>query len=190
MPMRLYLIRHGETEWNRRKLLQGSMDIPLNENGLAVARQTAEGLREAGMRFDRIYSSPLVRAHKTAQILCPGQEIQTDHRLREISFGDLEGTSCLTVTDLPMPTPGGESSQDLQSRAMEFLREVMEDPENQGKQILISAHGGVIRSVLMYIKGIPHEEFWLGSVSKNCGVTVLETEGETLSIRQENITFY
>ena len=189
-PMRLYLIRHGETEWNRQKRLQGSVDIPLNENGLAIARQTAEGLREAGMHFDRIYSSPLVRAHKTAQILCPGQEIQTDHRLREISFGDLEGTSFLTVTDLPMPAPGGESSQELQSRAVEFLEEVIADPENQGKQILISAHGGVIRSVLMYIKGIPHEAFWLGSVSKNCGVTVLEAEGDTLSIQQENVIFY
>ena len=52
--MRLYLIRHGETEWNRQKRLQGSVDIPLNENGLAIARQTAEGLREAGMHFDRI----------------------------------------------------------------------------------------------------------------------------------------
>ena len=188
--MRLYLIRHGETEWNRQKRLQGSMDIPLNENGLAIARQTAEGMGKAGIRFDRIYSSPLRRAYRTAQILCPGQEIQVDDRLREISFGDLEGTSCLTVTDLPMPAPGGESSQDLQSRTMEFLREVTTDPENQGKRILISTHGGVIRSVLMYIKGIPHEAFWLGSVSKNCGVTVLEAEGDTLSIQQENVIFY
>lgn len=188
--MKLYFIRHGETDWNRQKRLQGNVDIPLNENGRAIARATALGMEKAGLHFDRVYSSPLSRARETARLLCPGQEIRVDERLREISFGDLEGTNYQVVAQLPMPAPGGESSRELQSRAMEFLGEMIADPENQGKKILISTHGAVIRSLLMYIKGIPHEDFWKGNVSKNCGVTILEAQEGKITLREENVVFY
>lgn len=188
--MTLYLIRHGQTEWNRLHRLQGTNDIPLNENGLAVARATALGMKEAGLTFDRIYSSPLSRAYETARILCPDQEIEIDDRLREISFGNLEGTPYGAVADLPMPAPGGEDCLEVQVRVMACLREITADPINQGKRVLVSAHGAAIRSVMMALKGFPREEFWTGGVSKNCGVTILEVEGDTLTIREENKVYY
>ena len=188
--MTLYLIRHGQTEWNRLHRLQGTIDIPLNESGLAVARATAHGMKEAGLTFDRVYSSPLSRAFETARILCPDREIQTDARLREISFGELEGTPYGAVADLPMPAPGGEDCLEVRDRVMACLREIMADPEKQGKRILISAHGAVIRSVMMALQGFPREEFWTGGVSKNCGVTILEVEGECLTVREENKVYY
>lgn len=188
--MKLYLIRHGETDWNRQKRLQGNVDIPLNENGEAIARATALGMEKAGLHFDRVYSSPLSRAYETARSLCPDQEIEKDDRLREISFGDLEGKVYTDVTALSMPAPGGETFQALQARVMDFLREIAADPENQGKKILVSAHGGVIRSVMMTLKNIPQEAFWTGGVSKNCGVTILDVEGDTLTIREENKVYY
>ena len=190
MSMTLYLIRHGETDWNRQHRFQGSNDIPLNENGLAVARETAAGMARVGLTFDRIYSSPLSRAYETARILCPQQEIQVDQRLREVSFGDLEGEVYQDVKSLPMPAPGGEDIPELQSRVLSCLEEIMTDPENQGKRILVSAHGGVIRSVMMHLIDLPREEFWRGGVSKNCGMTILDVEGETLTIREENKVFY
>lgn len=91
---------------------------------------------------------------------------------------------------LPMPAPGGEDCTELQARMMDCLRDIASDPANQGKRILVSAHGAAIRSVMMGLKGFPREEFWPGGVSKNCGVTILDGEDGTFTIREENIVFY
>ena len=89
--MKLYLIRHGETDWNIVKRLQGATDIPLNENGEALARETAEGLKE--IPFDMVFTSPLKRAYRTAEIVKGNREIPLiiEERIREICFGDYEG---------------------------------------------------------------------------------------------------
>lgn len=187
--MRLFLMRHGETDWNRQHLLQGNQDIPLNEAGIRLAVQTAEGMHRAGLTFDCIYSSPLQRARHTAQLLCPGQPLILDDRLRELSFGAYEGTICPALADLPLAAPGGESVADLQARAMAFLREVAADPANQGKRILISTHGALIRSVRMALKGLPLAGFWTGGVSPNCSVTILRAEGPHLILEQENLLY-
>ncbi|HNR00235.1 MAG TPA: histidine phosphatase family protein, partial [Trueperaceae bacterium] len=85
----LWLIRHGETEWNRQGRIQGHSDNPLNDLGRAQAR--ALGGRLAVVRFDRIYSSDLGRAIETARLVFPDRAIETDVRLREVSAGVLEG---------------------------------------------------------------------------------------------------
>ena len=64
--MDIYLIRHGETDYNKGKRLQGTVDIPLNEKGIELAKKTAEGMKD--IRFDRIYTSPLIRAKKLSLI--------------------------------------------------------------------------------------------------------------------------
>ena len=81
--MNIYLVRHGETIWNKEGRIQGREDVPLNEKGIALAEITSEGMRE--IPFDVIYSSPLIRARKTAEIMrgdrtCP---IIEDDRLRD-----------------------------------------------------------------------------------------------------------
>lgn len=189
--MRLYWLRHGETDWNRQQRLQGNVDIPLNERGIAIAQETARGLKRAGLHFDRVYTSPLSRARETARILCPGQDLWVDPRLREISFGTLEGTRYGAVEALPMPAPGGESSQELRRRVAAFLAEVIGDRENRGRQLLISTHGAVIRGLLMELKGTPHEDFWKGNVTRNCGMAVLEVDEEKkITLRAENLVLY
>ena len=82
--MKIYLIRHGETDWNLEQRLQGAMDIPLNENGIELARETARGLRD--VPFDVIYTSPLRRARQTAEIIRGDREIPLieEPRIREI----------------------------------------------------------------------------------------------------------
>ena len=92
MPLtRLYLIRHGQTDWNVRAALQGRTDIALNDTGRAQAREARALLQ--GVRFDAVYSSPLSRAVETAALVSGWERgaIQTDERLTEIAFGPWEG---------------------------------------------------------------------------------------------------
>lgn len=90
--MKLYIIRHGETSWNRERRLQGRSDIALNENGRALARATAEGMKD--IPFDLAFTSPLVRAKETAGLILEGRNVPIveDERIIEISFGAYEGT--------------------------------------------------------------------------------------------------
>ena len=89
--MELYLVRHGKTDWNAQGKLQGNIDIHLNDEGKKSAIELGEKLKNVD--FDRIYSSPLSRAYETAQLICGQRQIPifTDNRLREISFGVMEG---------------------------------------------------------------------------------------------------
>ena len=95
--MKIYLIRHGETDWNKERRLQGRKDIPLNENGVQVAKLTAESLSQ--VKFDKVYSSPLKRAFETATLVTAGQyTIEKETRLLEIDFGVCEG-ACTEEAD-------------------------------------------------------------------------------------------
>lgn len=203
--MDIYLIRHGETDYNKRKRLQGVTDIPLNAQGIWLARKTAEGLRD--IAFDRIYSSPLIRARRTAEIIRgdrPIEIIETDG-LKEISFGDYEG---LTVLDgeynIPDPDfldffraperyrtpPNGESIEHLRERTTTFLREIMNDPANEDGTFLMASHGAAIRGILSGLKGLPIAKFWENGVHKNCAVTLLHAEHGKFEIVFENRVYY
>ena len=89
--MKLYIIRHGETAWNKKFLLQGQTDIPLNENGRELAQVTARALQM--VPFDLCITSPLLRAKETAQIILGSRKIPflEDARIQEIGFGTYEG---------------------------------------------------------------------------------------------------
>ena len=103
--MLIYIVRHGTTEWNSEHKIQGRTDIMLDSLGREMARQTGEKLREMGIIFDRVYSSPLKRAYETARLIVnpeyrqdpesteieKSDKIITDKRLRELSFGRQEG---------------------------------------------------------------------------------------------------
>ena len=91
--MKIYVIRHGETDYNVRRLFQGQINTDLNDTGRAQARAAAEKIRAMGLTFDRVYSSPLQRAVETVEIITgkDSSEIQTDDRLLEMNFGALEG---------------------------------------------------------------------------------------------------
>ena len=91
-------MRHGETDWNKKKLVQGRKDIPLNEYGRHLARETSYGMRQ--YQIDLAYTSPLRRAKETAEILLEGRNIPLyeDQRIQEISFGSYEGMSCVDKT--------------------------------------------------------------------------------------------
>ena len=92
--MKLYLVRHGETDWNKVKRIQGQVDIPLNQFGKRLAEETAEGMKE--IPFDLCITSPLSRARQTAEIVLGGRKVPIieDARIEELSFGSWEGIGC------------------------------------------------------------------------------------------------
>ncbi len=87
--MKLYIVRHGETAWNKARKIQGQADIPLNEFGRMLARKTGAGL--ADVHFDLCYSSPMSRAKETARLILAGSTTQIieDARIVEIAFGEM-----------------------------------------------------------------------------------------------------
>lgn len=160
----IYFIRHGETDYNKQKIMQGWLDIPLNETGLEQARIAKENLKN--LKIDEIYSSPLKRAYKTAEIINENfnLKIKADDRLKEIFGGERQG-KCLK--DLPkeqieayFKTPeafGGESLQQFYDRVVSFFKEI----ENTEKNILIVSHSGAYRSIYKYLNNIEGFDFEL-----------------------------
>ena len=203
--MVIYIIRHGETDWNIKRLLQGTTDIPLNQNGIEVAELTSEGLQD--VPFDMIFTSPLKRARQTAEILRRERKIPVieEERLKEISFGPYEGYCCsregynipdpdfLKFFEKPgdyVPPQGGETIAKLCARTTEFLTELAENPDYREKTILLSGHGAVVKGLLSSLTISDLNDFWNGGVHKNCGVTILDVEEGNISIRQENVIYY
>ncbi len=188
--MRLYFLRHGETDWNRLRRMQGGIDIPLNEKGREVARLSARELQK--VPFDLIISSPLSRAVETARIVTGYADIpmRLDDRLRELSWGEWEG---LTQDDLKKMgykdglhlfftdpfqfprAPGGESIQHLCMRGKAFFEDISTDPLLKDKTILVSSHGAATRGILNHLYEDPGD-FWQGRVPPNCAVTILDVD--------------
>jgi len=142
-----WFLRHGETEWNAKRLSQGRVNIPLNENGLAQAAQCAEKLKGRGIAS--IVASPMGRAQQTAEIVAAalGLKIVTETDLQETAFGDQEGKEMGPWYDDWVQgtyTPeGGETFADLQARVVPALNRALA----QAAPVLIVAHGGVFRAV-------------------------------------------
>lgn len=175
----LYIIRHGRTDWNNLKKLQGRTDIPLNEEGREMAKAAHDEYKD--IHFDVCYCSPLVRAKETAQILLEGRNVPLiiDDRLIEMSFGVLEGienayknpeTPAYTFFKEPehyIPAEGGESFEELFARTGNFLKEVVEPLLNAGKDVLIVGHGAMNSSIICQVKKIPLSHFWDAGI-ENC----------------------
>ena len=149
-PTRIYLVRHGETDWNLQRRIQGSTDVPLNDTGRAQARRAGELL--ATREWDAVVASPLSRAFETASIIATEVGLPdptTDPRLVERSYGDAEGLEISEVDRIyPGDThvPGREGRQDVAARALDVLIEIGE--ANPNKAVIVVSHGGLIRSVL------------------------------------------
>lgn len=146
----LYLVRHGETDWNRERRIQGSTDIPLNDTGRIQARRAGSLL--ARRDWDGILSSPLSRAYETASIIA-GQvglaEPQTLDDIAERSYGEAEGLTDRQLSHrFPKGSevPGRESRGEVASRVIPALLQLAES--HPGKHFIVTTHGGVIRTVL------------------------------------------
>ena len=130
----LYIMRHGKTEWNKKKKLQGRTDIPLCREGIEMAEKAREEYKD--VHLDICYCSPLIRARKTAEILLEGRNVPivTDDRLKEMCFGEYEGIeNSFSIPDCPInllffhpeqytsSIGGAETFDELFGRTGEFL---------------------------------------------------------------------
>lgn len=202
--MNIYLIRHGETDWNKDYRFQGQVDIPLNAYGIELAEKTAEALKS--VPFQAAFSSPLNRAVQTAQILIRDRKIpfETDARLKEINFGVYEGTIVppgLTAADSNplydfrkqpenyIPGENGESLQALYKRSASFLQEKILPLEQIFQTILIVGHGALNRSILNPIAGYPLSDFWHISLG-NCAVSRLSLCNGQFRVEEESRVYY
>lgn len=203
--MKLYLVRHGETDKNKGKLLQGQSDSELNDYGRTLAHKTKEGLKN--VEFDLIFTSPLKRAKETATIIMGERNIPLyeEERIQEISFGDYEGF-CFDREHYTIPDkafmnffdnpgdyktpPNGESFEDVIKRTGEFMQELMENKAYENKTILISTHGCALKAMLSNIKKEPVEQFWGSGVHRNCAVTILDVKDGNATILEEGKIFY
>lgn len=205
--MKLYLVRHGETDWNAVKRIQGNVNIPLNEKGRAVARATAEGIRE--LPLDLVFSSPLDRAYETACILTEGHglQVQKDRRLREIAFGEFEGATWAEIEVDPeylpvkrffedpanyVPERGAEAIEEVMARAQDFIEQEVLPREHSCEAMMIVAHGAFNRGFLACVRTAEKADFWGASRKpmKNCSMCVLEVKDGKLKIIEEGKIYY
>ena len=169
----VYLVRHGQSEWNVLRLTQGQTVHPRltalgREQAARAADQIAADVAAAGVGVDRIITSDLVRAVETAEIVAArlGVPVVVDPRLREQHLGSLEGRSYeetwaiadeLDWSDPYAPIAGGESLMDVYER----MAAVLTDLDASRTTVLVS-HGDAIRSALAYLQGVkPHEAPWV-----------------------------
>ena len=195
--MVIYLLRHGMTPWNYEYRIQGATDIPLHEVGIKMAEETAAAFRGEGVSFDKVYSSPLIRAVQSAEIVSGRGDIITDDRLRELSFGVLEGLKVTEMKDNEespfqyfkgrpekyeeaiKAEPSIETLSELCKRAADFcIDRIEEHPETDGT-ILISAHGALNQGILMHMRrDTDIANFWKGQLMPNCGIHITHYDSE------------
>jgi len=163
--MTLLYLRHGQTDWNARNLVQGRTDIPLNETGREQARERAAELVSHQPPVEIIYASPMKRARETAEIVqeALGVPLRFDDRLIEMCFGKLEGvdrspliggsviTHLAALGEAEFLRQGAETFSTLYERVGGFLDELA--ASHAGQCVLIVAHGGVGRMVHWYFHG-------------------------------------
>lgn len=173
--MRVYVIRHGESETNREKRWTGWLDVPLTQQGRADARKAGEFLKN--IRFDRVYASDLGRAVETASIAVPGCKYEVSPLLREINVGSLANTDLSVLTQEQRERIkacgyaefGGETEQEFYRRIHQFTKEL----EGQDcETVALFSHAGWLRGMLNMVVGtyLPRERVRCD----NCTVAIFE----------------
>ncbi|MCX7857612.1 MAG: histidine phosphatase family protein [Deltaproteobacteria bacterium] len=170
--MKIFVIRHGETEWNREEIFRGKRDIPLNENGRDQAKKTAIFL--APFRINRIYSSPLVRAKETASIIGESHSVPVEiaEEFSDMNFGTWEGLSLREVQDLypeefnkwknnpqGWKVEGAETLKDVRRRVFKGLKKLIKNAQDNDKIALVT-HRVICKIIAMIFLGIPNSGFW------------------------------
>lgn len=160
----VYLTRHGQTEWNIERRLQGRGDSPLTEQGIERAKELRDRVKD--IEIDVIFSSPIKRALDTANIIKGDKNIEviTDDRLMEMCFGDYEGRKTDEVMkenpkwnidlimhgDVKLCAPNGENLESVRTRVREAMDNIIES--YRGKSILVVAHGITLKALMYYFK--------------------------------------
>ena len=170
----LVLIRHGQSQWNLENRFTGWIDIPLTDKGREEARKGAEKIKE--IRFVKAFTSALVRAQETLDIVLDvlgqkGIPVEKDKALNERHYGELQGLNKdemkrkfgeeqvkLWRRSYDVAPPKGESLKDTAARTLPYFKEKILPEVTAGKNILVSAHGNSLRSIVMALDQLTEEE--------------------------------
>jgi len=192
----IYLSRHGETEWNEKKLIQGLSDIPLNKKGEKQAKQLGKQLKD--IDFDAVFSSDLLRAKNSAKIIVAEKKLAIIEikALRERFFGRFEGKHLnemrKTFGEVMLVTKEKqkklklydvENDEEIADRLIPFMKKTAR--KYSGKKILVVTHGGLLRAFLSYVDyKIPE---YSDRPMKNTGYLIIESDGKEFKIKEEKL---
>ena len=166
---RIYLVRHGKTEWNENGIYQGRSDTDLSKEGISQAKRTAAYLGKN--EIAEIYSSKLKRAIRTGELISgdTGLKVQQSEKLNELSFGKWEGMTFDGIQEeypdlsrrffaepSEFEAPGGESVKDLRKRVMDFWFE----QESDDSDSVIVSHSGPLKIIILSVLNAPLDSFW------------------------------
>ena len=165
----IYVVRHGETEWNAVNKVLGRTDIPLNDNGIVQTKELGHLLKD--LKVEVFLCSPLLRARQTADAIASetGLQYRIDDRLIEQDFGRFEGVARFdreyqaAKREYFARYPGGESYFDMAARVYPLIKEL------EGTDALLVTHGGICRIIRSYFEDMGNEEF-VQYAQKNCEV--------------------
>ena len=159
--MKIYYVRHGQTDWNLDKKMQGGQtERNLNETGIEQANETKRRLKN--IKYDIVIRSPMNRAKETTEIIIEGKDIPIiiDERLRERKLGELEGNPITPECEkkiwdynLNIDLKGGETLLEFEKRIIDCIKDIKE--KYNDKTVLIIAHGGVAKVLKAYLYGRP-----------------------------------
>ena len=195
---KLILIRHGRTLWNSSGKFQGQSDIELSQEGVSQAEKLAENFPVT--HIDRVYSSNLKRAYITGEIIAKkfNVPIIKDKRLCEVSFGSWEGLTydeihekwpneIETMFSTPdvLTMPEGESFAQVQKRGVEALLDIVN--KHPDETIAITAHGGILRTLLAYALHMPLRYIWTLR-QDNTAVNIVAFYGDKINVELLNST--
>lgn len=164
--MNIYVIRHGQTDYNLKNLYQGQTDIPLNSKGIQQAKETSQKFKELKINVDVILASPLSRAQETAKYVSEavGVSLITEKGLIERSFGDMEGhpnredcnITMLLDYDKNYNICNVEPIQDLFKRVYSCMERIIEKYKN--KDVVLVTHAGVAQAIECCFNGLPKDK--------------------------------
>ena len=205
--MNVYLLRHGETAANKEGRIQGRIDIPLNDYGIELAEVTRDGIQKEGIRFDKIYSSPLIRAVQTATIVRGDGEphqIILDDRIMEMAFGKGESLfikdikekpehanlkNCFSAPSKYIAKDGAESYEEILARAKDFLENEIKPLEGTCENVLVVCHGAMIRALLLSVNGWDIDRYW-EIHQPNCCMNLLTLQEGQFEIAYKEKIYY
>jgi len=191
--MKIYITRHGETEWNKKGFMQGWRDSDLTEKGIENAKRLGRSLKD--IHFDAIYSSPLGRAVETAKYITEenNSRIILLESLKEIGFGIWEGMEHSKIKELYFEQytnfwerpnlykakKDGESFEELFTRAKKAWDEIS---KFDGKNVLVVTHAVILKALYLIIKNLELNYLWNPPFMKNTSLTIVELNGNTAKI--------
>ena len=179
---KLVLLRHGQSQWNLENRFTGWKDVPLTEKGVNEAKNAGLLIKKNNVKIDKVFSSVLERANKTAEIAIKASEIvnlykngsfiyEKDQRLNERDYGDLVGLNKAETANkfgkeqvhiwrrsYDIPPPNGESLKDVVNRVSPYFTEIIEPFILDKKNVLIAAHGNSLRAIMIKVGMYKPEE--------------------------------